>query len=303
MQAPSPLLEKRTLERLERLAIRWEHSFNGLLGGQNVSRYPGVGHEFLDHRQFQQGDDFRAVNWRAYLRLERLFLKMFRTEPRTPVRLFLDTSESMACGGADEGPGESKFEFACRLAAALCYVGLVRLETIQIQPFGSILGESYRAGGGRHRFAGAAGFIQGLSTGGRSDFMKCARQFLTESPVPGMLILLSDFLDESGCETALSHLADHGNELLLIQIAGPEDRTPSWRGELELVDAESGELQRINVDSETAEQHTAAYDEFREKLRYVALRSQGRYVHLTTDVEMEDTLYGALIGSGAVSLQ
>ena len=303
MQAPSPLLEKSTLERLERLAIRWEHSFNGLLGGQNVSRYPGIGHEFLDHRYFQQGDDFRAVNWRAYLRLERLFLKMFRTEPRTPVRLFLDTSESMACGASDEGPGESKFEFACRLAAALCYVGLVRLETIQIQPFASILGESYRAGGGRHRFARASGFIQSLSTGGRSDFMKCARQFLTESPAPGMVILLSDFLDESGCETALSHLADYGNELLLIQIAGPEDRTPSWRGELELVDAESGELKRINVDSETAEQYTAAYDEFRERLGYVALRSQGRYVHLTTDVEMEDTLYGALIGSGAVSLQ
>ena len=303
MQAPSPLLEKSTLERLERLAIRWEHSFNGLLGGQNVSRYPGVGHEFLDHRHFQQGDDFRAVNWRAYLRLERLFLKMFRTEPRTPVRLFLDTSESMACGASDEGPGESKFEFACRLAAALCYIGLVRLETIQIQPFASILGESYRAGGGRHRFARASGFIQSLSTGGRSDFMKCVRQFLTESPAPGMVILLSDFLDESGCETALSHLADYGNELLLIQIAGPEDRTPSWRGELELVDAESGELKRINVDSETAEQYTAAYDEFRERLGYVAFRSQGRYVHLTTDVEMEDTLYGPLIGSGSVSLQ
>ena len=303
MQAPSPLLEKSTLERLEHLAIRWEHSFNGLLGGQNVSRYPGVGHEFLDHRHFQQGDDFRAVNWRAYLRLERLFLKMFRTEPRTPVRLFLDTSESMACGASDEGPGESKFEFACRLAAALCYVGLVRLEIIQIQPFASILGESYRAGGGRHRFARASGFIQSLSTGGRSDFMKCARQFLTESPAPGMVILLSDFLDESGCETALSHLADYGNELLLIQIAGPEDRTPSWRGELELVDAESGELKRINVDSETAEQYTAAYDEFRERLGHVALRSQGRYVHLTIDVEMEGTLYGPLIGSGSVSLQ
>ena len=303
MQAPSPLLEKSTLERLERLAIRWEHSFNGLLGGQNVSRYPGVGHEFLDHRHFQQGDDYRAVNWRAYLRLEQIFLKMFRTEPRTPVRLFLDTSESMACGASEEGPGESKFEFACRLAAALCYVGLVRLETMRIQPFASILGEDYRAEGGRHRFARASRCIQSLSSGGRSDFMKCARQFLTESPAPGMVILLSDFLDESGCETALSHLADYGNELLLIQIAGPQDRTPSWRGELELVDAESGELKRINVDSETAEQHTAAYDEFRERLGYVALRSRGRYVHLTTDVEMEDTLYGALIGSGAVSVQ
>jgi len=143
VQAPDPLLNRATLERLERLALRWQQSFQGLLGGQNVSRFAGVGHEFLDHRHFHQGDDLRAVNWRAYLRLERLFLKMFRTEPRTPVRILLDTSESMACGAASgAAPGEPKFVYACRLAAALTYVGLVRLETIVLHPFRAELGET-----------------------------------------------------------------------------------------------------------------------------------------------------------------
>ena len=119
MSGPSPLLDQASLERLERLAIRWDQSFNGLLGGNNLSRYAGVGHEFLDHRHFQPGDDLRAVNWRAYLRLERVYLKMFRTEPRTPVRLLLDCSESMACGAPDKGPGEAKFAYARRLTAAL----------------------------------------------------------------------------------------------------------------------------------------------------------------------------------------
>src|SRR5438874_3856772 len=115
------LLDRQFLEKLERLTIHWEKSFSGLVGGHNSSRFAGGGQEFLDHRHFHHGDDLRAVNWRAYLRLDKLFLKMFQIEPRVPVRLLLDTSSSMASGGGQ------KFEYARKLAAALCYVGLVRL--------------------------------------------------------------------------------------------------------------------------------------------------------------------------------
>src|ERR1700724_1661400 len=133
----TPLLERQFLEKLERLTIHWQKSFNGLVGGHNRSRFAGGGQEFLDHRHFHHGDDLRAVNWRAYLRLEKLFLKMFQIEPRVPVRVLLDCSQSMTTGIV------SKFDYARRLAAALCYVGLVRLDTICIQPFGHDLGDSF----------------------------------------------------------------------------------------------------------------------------------------------------------------
>src|SRR5437762_8634420 len=114
------LLDRQFLEKLERLTIHWEKSFSGLVGGHNSSRFAGGGQEFLDHRHFHHGDDLRAVNWRAYLRLEKMFLKMFQIEPRVPIRMLLDASGSMAAGS------EEKFDYARRLAAALCYVGLVR---------------------------------------------------------------------------------------------------------------------------------------------------------------------------------
>src|SRR5215813_6808585 len=143
----APLLDREFLEKLERLTIHWQKSFAGLVGGHNRSRFPGSGQEFLDHRNFHQGDDLRAVNWRAYMRLEKLFLKMFQIEPRVPVRLLLDTSASMAAVSAQ------KFEYARQLTAALCYVALVRLDTICIQPFSSGLAEPLVCGGGRHRFS------------------------------------------------------------------------------------------------------------------------------------------------------
>ena len=90
--ASEALLDRLFLEKLERLTIHWEKSFSGLVGGHNSSRFAGGGQEFLDHRHFHHGDDLRAVNWRAYMRLEKMFLKMFQIEPRVPVRLLLDTS-------------------------------------------------------------------------------------------------------------------------------------------------------------------------------------------------------------------
>lgn len=305
MRPPQPLIDRATLEKLERLALRWQKSFRGLFGGHNPSRYPGPGQEFLDHRHFHQGDDLRSVNWRAYMRLERLFLKMFQIEPRVPVVIFIDTSESMACGAAGEQPGEAKFAYACRLAAMLCYVGLVRLDTIVLQPFSNTLAESYRAQGGRHRFAPAMGFLAGLETSRQSDFQAVIRQFISEGPARGLVVAISDFLDdgEAGCEVPLQYLADFGHELLLVHVAGLDDRQPPWRGELELVDAESGGLRRMVLDDRAAAAHTEAYDEFCRGLQYVALRNRGRYVSLTTDVPVEDAIFGPLVASSGVRLR
>src|SRR3954449_13081619 len=125
----APLLDRAFLEKLERLTIHWQKSFAGLVGGHNRSRFPGAGQEFLDHRNFHHGDDLRAVNWRAYLRLEKLFLKMFQVEARVPVRLLLGHTDSMLPHGAQ------KFDYARGQACALCYVGLVRHDTLEIHGF------------------------------------------------------------------------------------------------------------------------------------------------------------------------
>ncbi len=301
MQAPSPLIDRASLERLERLSVRWNRSFAGLLGGRNVSRRAGVGHEFLDHRHYQQGDDLRSINWRAYLRLEQLFLKMFRTEPRTPIRILLDVSESMACGGEDGG--EPKFAYACRLAAALSYVGLVRLETIVIYPFSDRLFESFRVQGGRHRYARVADYLEHLETGGRSDFAAAVRGFTNEVRTPGLAIVISDFLDEGDAAAALQRLAAEGHELTLTQLAAPEDRLPPWDGELEVEDAETGQVLHVQFDRDGARAYAAAFDEYCASIEKVAVRNEGRYVCLDTDLPLEDALYGSLAQAGTLSKQ
>jgi uncharacterized protein (DUF58 family) len=291
----TPLLDREFLERLERLTIHWQRSFAGLVGGHNRSRFAGGGQEFLDHRHFHEGDDLRAVNWRAYMRLDKMFLKMFQIEPRVPVRLLIDTSASMAAGSGE------KFLFAKRLAAALCYVGLVRLDTIQILPFATHLREGKSSGGGRHRYRLAAEFLEALQPEGVTDFFTVVREFLNEYPQRGLVIVVSDFLDDSGCEKALQYLADYGNELMLVQLWSDEDRTPPWTGEVDLVDAESGGRLRIQVDEEARRLYTEAFDVFSAGIKEVALRNDGKYSGLPTSMPLDEAIFGTMVRARSIA--
>jgi uncharacterized protein (DUF58 family) len=289
------LIDRHFLEKLERLAIQWRKSFPGLVGGHNASRFPGAGQEFLDHRRFHQGDDLRAVNWRAYLRLEKLFLKMFQVEPRVPVRLLVDTSRSMETGAP------SKFDYARRLAAALAYVALVRLDTLSLHPFGERLADSYICSGGRHRMGPVVDFLSGLTCQSRTSFEALARQFISTYRERGLVILISDFLDDTGCERPLQYLSDFGHELLLVQLWAEEDRTPPWDGELELSDLESGQKLELSLDQAARERYTAAFDEHSRRLQSLADRSGGRWVGLPTTTTLEEAIFGPVLrAQGAV---
>jgi uncharacterized protein (DUF58 family) len=285
----APLLDREFLEKLERLTIRWHKSFAGLVGGHNVSHFAGAGQEFLDHRNFHHGDDLRAVNWRAYLRLEKLFLKMFQVEPRVPVRMLIDSSASMT---AHDG---EKFDYARRLAAALCYVGLVRLDHIEIRGFSQHLAQRIVSAGGRHRFSGVADGLSAIEPGGRTDYLAVVREFIGLYQQRGLLIVISDFLDDNGCERALQYLSDFGHELMLIQLWAEEDRTPPWTGELELRDAETGAGLKLDFDDYAREQYTQAFDEYCDTIQTMALRSGGRYAGVSTASSLESIIFGELI--------
>ena len=292
------LIDTPLLEKLERLAIQWQKSLPGVVGGHNTSRSAGAGQEFLDHRQFHHGDDLRAVNWRAYLRLEKMFLKMFQLEPRIPVRVLVDVSQSMTTGGSKNAL--SKFDYARKLAAAMCYVALVRLDSIYLQPFAEKLGDPLRLGGGRQRFQPVANYLQALRPGGSTRFFDITRDFISRYPQRGLVIVISDFLDDAGCEKPLQYLTDFGHEMILIHVWADEDREPPWDGELDLEDAESGTRVQLAFDDSARAQYVEAFDQFALELRNVALRNGGRYVGLSTSIPIEEAIFGPMVRAGAV---
>ena len=88
------------------------------------------------------------------------------------------------------------------------------------------------------------------------------REFIGAYTQRGLVIVISDFLDDGNCEKALQYLTDYGHELMLLQIWADEDRVPPWTGELELRDSETGVGMKLDFDDDARQRYTRAFDEY-----------------------------------------
>ena len=97
------------LARLDALRLAVRGAAQGGAGGARRSRALGASAEFSDFREYAPGDDIRRLDWNAYARFDRLFLKLFQEEREAAVTVLLDCSGSMA----------AKWETACKAACCL----------------------------------------------------------------------------------------------------------------------------------------------------------------------------------------
>src|SRR5258708_21006901 len=111
-------LDASTLQRLDTLPLITRRSMATGRPGRRRSPLAGSSMEFADYRRYSPGDDFRRIDWRAYARLERLFLRVFEAEENITVTILIDCSDSMHQGTP------AKMELAISLPAALPYVAL-----------------------------------------------------------------------------------------------------------------------------------------------------------------------------------
>ncbi|MCK9918124.1 DUF58 domain-containing protein, partial [Microbacteriaceae bacterium K1510] len=110
------ILDPQFLRRLERMQVVSKRLMRGTHAGKRRSKNTGSSVEFADYRAYAPGDDLRQLDWNAYARSGKLFLKKFLDEQELHITLYLDCSKSMSYGEP------SKFRRAVQLAAALGYI-------------------------------------------------------------------------------------------------------------------------------------------------------------------------------------
>jgi hypothetical protein len=144
-------------------------------------------------------------------------------------------------------------------------------------------------------------YFQGLRPGGVTDFVGMVREVITTFTQRGLIVLISDFLDNAGVEKGLQYLGDFGHELFLIQLWTEEDRTPPWTGELELEDGETGQVVKLQFDEEARERYTRAFDDHCAVVQQLAFRTGGKYAGVSTAQPIEDVIFGSLVRSRGVA--
>src|SRR5277367_4321558 len=114
------LLEPVAVARLADLKLRARTIVEGALAGLHRSPHHGASVEFAEHKEYSPGDEIRHIDWKAYGKFDKYYVKRYEEETELRAYLLVDASASM--GYAAEGqPSVSKLVYASWLAAGLSY--------------------------------------------------------------------------------------------------------------------------------------------------------------------------------------
>jgi len=294
------LLTPELLRRLEQFQLLAARRAKSSAKGERRSRARGQSVEFADYRTYVQGDDFRYLDWNLYGRLERLFLKLYEEERELPVRIFLDSSESMTFGQP------RKFDFARQVAAAIGYVALCGFDRVSVIPFPALTPNGERptqntaaemaVRGALRSVRGKRSTMQffnnlgGLTATGTANLNEALRRGALEARQTGLAVVLSDFLDPQGYDAGLTALVGRGFHVDCVQILAPEELAPSTFGDLRLVDAESGAIQEVTFGRYRLKQYQQAVRNYVQKLREYCQARGINFFNAASNMPLEELL-------------
>ena len=257
-----------------------------------------LGLEYADYRRYSAGDDPRYLDWNAYLRLGKLFLKIYETERHVPVRILLDRSESM---GYDDAT-KAKFLYAQRLAATFAYLALLHLDTVSVIPFADRIGKLRLSSPAAETVFGPCwNFLAAQSCGGPTRLYESVRDFLRTFSTPGIVFVVSDFFDEGDCERSIEALRGAGQDFVLVQVHSAEEQRPILTGDLILEDVETGAQRALESSKESVSLYERGFVEFSERLQKLAARHGGRYARAVTSVPYQEFVLRGLRTSRVVA--
>ncbi|HXR06423.1 MAG TPA: DUF58 domain-containing protein [Candidatus Acidoferrum sp.] len=256
-QAARPaLLSPEELERFGNLLVFARSMVEGYFAGKHKSPHRGSSVEFTDYKEYVPGDDPKRIDWRAYGRSRRLFVRQYEAETDMVIYLLVDVSGSMSYAAAG---GESKYIVAAKVAAALAYLMIHQGDKAALVLFAATLNRSLPPGGTRRHLHSLVSELETVQpawhTGTAAALAECNLLFKKR----GRLVVLSDFWDETEKTfEALSRFLHRKFEILLLHVAHPDE-----------LDLPAVHAARFH-DLETHEEVEVEVDEIREAYRETA---------------------------------
>lgn len=282
-------LDTAFFDKLSRLRLSMGQRTSMNLTGNRKSMQKGTSMEFSDFREYMTGDDIRRIDWNAYGRLDRLYVKEYMEEKEAVISILLDTSASMDYGAKKKG------ELACVLAAALAYLGLNNMDRVKLYDMKNMQ-QPFMAGGGKKTLPRLVEWLERRSFDGTADIGEAVRQLPARGT--GVTVILSDFLQESFLQDddeavakLLQFLAYRRQKSVLLHVLAGEELSVDLTGTKNLIDMEEESTLRLTIDAASIRVYEKALGQFLLQLERACAKNGAFYALCSTQKDIYQLIF------------
>lgn len=277
----SELFDQDFLQKIQQLTLYAGFPLDGSSAGNRKSRSTGSSVEFSDYREYAPGDDFRRIDWNAYGRFDKLFVKLFMEEREAPITIFLDVSKSMDWGEPNKSISSR------RLAAALGYIALSGFDRISLLCVNDTVQKLCRDVRGRNFFHKLTEMLEAAEYSGESNLQKALEGYRLQSG-RGITIVISDFFSEGSFEEVLKYCKYKKQEIYICHMLSPQELKPDINDSVRLIDSETGRDLNITMTPALLNAYGKSLDSFKESLQQACFKYGAHYSLFSSGMRLEE---------------
>jgi uncharacterized protein (DUF58 family) len=295
-------------------ALQWiaRQAVEGLTAGRHRSPHKGSSVEFKEHRPYVPGDELRNIDWRAFGKSDRLYIREFEEETNLRCTLLVDRSGSMQYAGdralqlteSSSTLGKRKQDYATAIAAAIAYMMLSSQDAVGLMTFDDMIGESLPPRTMPSHLRALLVMLASNSGGGETDLGTVIRQAMLKLPRRSLVVLISDGLgDPESLGKALASLRAQRQEVVFLQILDPDEVDFPFHDRIEFRDLENTDHREIIDSRQIRSRYIESLKRHNATIEAACRRNRVDHAMITTDTPVVDALarFVALRRGGGVS--
>ncbi len=285
-------LDPHALARLAAVPLFARRSMIGSVSGMHASPHRGASVEFAEYRRYVPGDDLRRLDWRAYGRTDRYYVKEFEADTNLRLCLVIDTSGSMGFGSTEL----TKLQYARRIAGALAYLAIQQGDAVGLTCIASDIAHHIPARRTPSHLRGILDVLQNAQSHGPTELIPRLHEFAETNAQRALVVVVSDlFVDPVPLRGAIDHLRFRKHDIVLFQLLDPQEVSFDFRRPTRFVDLE-GDATLLADPSDIGDRYLQALNDHLAAINRIVLESAVDYQRVVIDQDYEQVLLRFLAG-------
>jgi uncharacterized protein (DUF58 family) len=225
---------------MSKLQLTARQAVEGAITGRHKSSHRGFSVEFTEHREYSPGDELRHMDWRAYARSDRYYIKLYAQETNLRATLVLDNSASMAFA--------NKLDYARHVAACLAYLLASQQDLAGLAVVDESVSVEMAPGSAPAHLDRLFRALENLQPGRVADLARQLHGLAERLPRRGLVIIISDLWlnDLTEFSRALQHLRYRRHQAIVLHLLDKAEIDLPYDQQVALQDLETGA--KVQVD-------------------------------------------------------